>query len=94
MKYVWRLAFIGVLLAPVAKAEMTTIKKSKAELQAFQNYEAKIAALESYSVEYVNADKSVQVFRSAPARQTKDEKEMTVKLLKTKKKILKVAKLD
>lgn len=94
MKYIWRIAFIGVLLAPVAKAEVATIKKSTAELQAFQNYEEKIAALEAYSVEYTNADHSTQVFRSAPARQTKAHDEMSVRLLRSKKKVLKVATLD
>lgn len=95
MKYVWRIAFIGVFLAPVAKAEVATIKKkSTAKLEAFQNYEEKIAALEAYSVEYVNADHSTQVFRSAPARQTKSNDEMSVRLLRSKKKVLKVATLD
>jgi hypothetical protein len=71
MKYVWRIAFIGVFLAPIAKAEVTTIKKksASAKLHAFENLETKLAALENYSVEYVNADKSREVLRSAPARQ-------------------------
>lgn len=94
MKYVWRIAFIGVFLAPVAKAEVATIKKSSAKLQAFQNYEAKIAALENYSVKYVNADKSVEEVKSAPARQNKNGEKMTVRLLPVKKKVLKIAKLN
>jgi hypothetical protein len=86
MKYVWRIVFIGVFLAPVAKAEVTTIKKKSAtaKLEAFENLEAKLAALEDYSVEYVNADKSREVLKSAPARQI-HKNQMTVELRAKKK---------
>jgi hypothetical protein len=86
MKYVWRIAFIGVFLAPIAKAEVTTIKKKSAtaKLAAFENLETKLAALEDYSVEYVNADKSHEVLKSAPARQI-HKNQMTVELRAKKK---------
>ena len=87
MKYVWRLAFVGVFLAPVAKADVTIIKKQSAKLHAFENLEAKLAALENYSVEYVESDKSHLVLRSAPAPQNhKAQDQLTVELRPAKKK--------
>jgi hypothetical protein len=65
MKYVWRLAFIGVILSPVAKAEDTI-------LRAFENFEQRIENLENYSVLYweTQAKRRYVVMKSAPARQT------------------------
>lgn len=80
MKYVWRLAFIGVILCPVAKAEMTVIAKKTAQLKAFENLDAKLGSLESYSVVYWESDKKrYVVMKSAPAPQNKTD-QMSVEL--------------
>lgn len=86
MKYVWRIAFIGVILSPVARAEVTMIKKKSAQLRAFQNYDEKIAALEDYTVAYLDGKKRTYVaLKSAPARQT-EKNEVNLELRPVKKK--------
>lgn len=86
MKYVWRLAFLGVILSPLAaRAEVTVVKKQTAEMRAFENFDQKIEDLESYSVVYFEGGKKTYiVMKSAPARQTKPN-EVTVQLLPAKK---------
>lgn len=69
MKYVWRLAFIGVILSPMARAEVVVFKKNTASLRAFQNYDKKMKELNNYSVLYWETKKRYVVMKSAPARQ-------------------------
>ena len=85
MKYLWRIAFIGVLLSPMAKAEVTVVtkKKQSAKLKAFENLDAKLEALESYSVVYwENNRKRYVVMKSGPAPQgRKSSDQLSVELL-------------
>lgn len=88
MKYVWRLAFIAVILCPVAHAEVAMVKKT-AQIRAFDNFDNKIAALENYTVQFVeNGKKSTYAAKkSTPGRQQqKSAGEFNVELRSAKKK--------
>jgi len=81
MKYVWRIAFISLLLSPVAA-------KAEEQLRAFQNFDRKIQALENYSVYYWEGSENRKyiVMKSAPARQTQKDDGLNVELRPSKKK--------
>ena len=87
MKYVWRLAFLALILIPVAQvnAEVVTVKKHKvARLRAFRDLNAHLEQLEAYSVIYV-AGKKAETLRTAPVRHVKKDN-MTVELREVKRK--------
>ena len=87
MKYVWRIAFLALILIPVAQvhAEVTTVKKHQvARMRAFRNLNAHLEQLEAYSVIYVVGKKS-ETLRSTPARHMKKD-DVTVELRAAKHK--------
>jgi hypothetical protein len=86
MKYVWRIAFLALILIPMAHAhaEATTVVKNASDLRAFNNLDARLAQLDSYSVVFVSGDKH-EVIKSAPARHVRKDG-LTVELRKHKHK--------
>lgn len=90
MKYVWRLAFLGVLLSPLAKAEVTAVKKNQksatAQLKAFENFDERIQALENYAVKYWDGTDNRRYIVMKEGTQSKKQDGLTVELRSAKKK--------